>query len=476
MIASLRHSFRLFSIALVLARHNALFIFDELPVSPLLAFFCMLFTRREGRLRKGERLRAAFEEMGPTFVKLGQSLSTRADLIGAELAADLSDLQDKMPAFPAPVARQIVESELGKPLAELFTEFDNAPAAAASIAQVHFARTHDGAEVAVKILRPGIERAFARDLDLFFWIAGVVERRLPHYRRLKPYEVVKTFKQTVDFELDLRYEAAACDELKNNMKNDAGFYVPGVHWTLTSRRVLVSERLHGVPIAALVSLRLAGHDPADVLHKAASAFFNQVFRDGYFHADLHPGNLFVDRESAIAVVDFGIMGRLDKQTRLYLALILRGFLKEDYAFLAKVHIDAGYVPPQTDAGQFAQSLMAIARPLMGRKLSEISVAQLLGQLFTNAETFQMEVQPQLLLLQKTMMVAEGVGRMLNPDVNMWQVVEPLAETWARANMGPRARLRDMLRDLPYYAKRLPTLLSKLEKALDIYIAKDKEKA
>lgn len=467
LMRSLKNTFRLLRIGYVLAKHNALFIFDALAIPFWVTVLCGIFTRPDEKTRPGQRLVAAIEEMGPTYVKLGQSLSTRADLIGDELAKDLSDLQDKIPPFAPAEARRIIEEQLGAPLTELFASFEDIPAAAASIAQVHFAKLHNGRDVAVKILRPNIEFAFKRDLELFFWLAEMLERsRAPLWRRLKPMQVVETFEQSIRFELDLRFEAAAAVELKHNLRNDTGFVVPEIHWTLTSQRVLTTDRVSGIPISDVERIKAAGHDTDAVLQHAAMSFFNQVFRDGYFHADLHPGNLFVLENGDIAVVDFGIMGRIDRDTRIFLVEILRGFLSEDYMHVARVHIEAGYVPASKSVEQFAQAARAIAKPILGRNLSEISVAKLLGQLFKIAETFEMEVQPQLLLLQKTMMVAEGVGRMLNPTVNMWQVAEPLVEAWARENLGPAARIRDAVEDGASMLQRLPRLVTKLDRLLD----------
>lgn len=466
MLTTLRHTYRLYRIAITLAQHDALFGLEALNVSPFVTFSVRLFARKQHRdLRPGQRLSKAFEALGPTFMKLGQALSVRPDLVGEAIADDLAQLRDHIPPFDSATARRIIEAEYGKPPGEVFASFADEPVAAASIAQVHFATTKDGQDVAVKILRPGIEDAFARDIDLLLWLAAIAERRLPQYRRLKPVETINTFAETIRFELDLRYEAAAATELKENTRHDPGFYVPEVHWSLCTERVLATERIKGISLNDKAALKAAGIDFSQLVATAAMAFFNQVFRDGFFHADLHPGNLFALPDNTLAVVDFGIMGRIDRQTQLYLAEMLWAFLNEEYEKVARIHIQAGYVPRDTSVKQFAQANRAIAKPIFGKPLNEISIARLLGQLFQVAETFRMEAQPQLLLLQKTMMLAEGVGRMFQPDVNMWKMAEPLIADWARRNLSPQAQLRDAAQETAESLKRLPGLLKESEQAL-----------
>ena len=418
--------------------------------------------RRAVRPRPGERLAAAFEELGPSFIKLGQLLSTRADLLGEQITADLASLQDRLPPFPGAEARALIEAEFARPLDSLFATFDEAAIAAASIAQVHFARTTAGHEVAVKVLRPGIAAAFARDLDLFLWLAGFAEWLLPGLRRLKPVEVVQTLVEVVSFEMDLRLEAAAAAELGENFAGDSSFRVPRVDWLRTGRTVLTIERVNGVHVDDRAAILAAGHRIEDVLGKAAAAFFNQVFRDGFFHADLHPGNMFVDTDGAIAVVDFGIMGRLDRDTRFYLADMLIGFLSGDYRRVAEVHFAAGYVPTSRSIDAFTQACRSIGEPILGKPLQEISVARLLAQLFEITEQFDMETQPQLLLLQKTMVVIEGVGRRLDPEINIWALSRPLIEEWMRDNRGPEARIRLGLETIADLVERIPRLVRSLE--------------
>jgi ubiquinone biosynthesis protein len=462
-----RNLVRLFEIGFTLARYDALFPLQQVAGAAPAARLLRRLRRRGAKatsLRPGQRLAEALQALGPSFIKLGQALSIRADLIGDEVASDLALLQDRLPPFPGVEARATVERELGKPLADLFRSFSEEAVAAASIAQVHFAVTTEGEEVAVKVVRPGIAAAFERDIVLFSWIAGLIERFEPRLRRLRPREVVLTLAQSVRLEMDLRFEAAGASELRDNFKDDPTFHVPRVDWGRTARNVLTLGRVSGIRVDDRTALLAAGHDLRDIMAKAASAFFNQVFRDGFFHADLHPGNLFVDTEGAIVAVDFGIMGRLDRKTRDYLADMLMAFLTSDYARVADVHFEAGYVPPHHSRAAFAQACRAIGEPILGRPTHEISLGRLLAQLFQVTEAFDMETQPQLLLLQKTMVVAEGVGRMLAPSVNMWMLARPLVEDWMRENRGPEARTREAVLDAWDAMQRLPVLVRNIERA------------
>lgn len=464
MIRTARNVVRLTSICWTLARHDALQPLADLHLAPGLRFLLRMVPRRRTEGRLGERIANALEELGPAFIKFGQSLSTRSDLIGETVAEDLGRLRDRLPPFPPEKARATIESELGKPVAELYAAFEDEPVAAASIAQVHFATTTDGEGVAVKVLRPGIETAFTRDIDLFLWIAEIVERVHPAWRRLKPVETVKIFAATVRDEMDLRYEAAAASELAENFAEDPDFRVPAVDWRRTGRRVLTTERVSGIPIHQRQALIDAGHDPRALIGRAASAIFNQVFRDGFFHADLHPGNLFVAEDGALIAVDFGIMGRLDKETRRYLAEMLVGFLTSDYEYVADVHFRAGYVPPDQSKAAFAQACRSIGEPILGLPAREISFGRLVAQLFQVTEAFHMETQPHLLLLQKTMMVAEGVSRNLDPTINMWQLAQPLMERWVADILAPQARIRDATHEIIDALQRLPQVVENLDKA------------
>jgi ubiquinone biosynthesis protein len=464
MLTALANLLRLFRIARILARHDALFPLEKLGVAPAIVSLVRLISRRRAPGRAGERLAAACEALGPTFIKVGQALSVRSDLIGEEIAADLSGLQDRLPPFPTDLAKAIIEEELDQKLAELFDRFDDEPIAAASIAQVHFAVTVEGVEVAVKVLRPNVEEQFARDIEVMYWIARLVERARPSLRRLKPVEAVRVFEDTVRLEMDLRLEAAAAAELAENFADDPDFRVPAIDWQRTGRRVLTTGRIDGISIDEVEALIDAGLDPKDIIRRSAAVFFNQVFRDGFFHADMHPGNMFVGRDGALMPVDFGIMGRLDRKTRNYLADLLLAFLQRDYRRVSDVHFAAGYVPPHQSRAAFTQAARSIGEPIFGKPLEEISLARLLGQLFQVTETFDMEVQPQLLLLQKTMLVSEGVSRKLDPAVNMWVLSEPLIKEWMWANRGPQARLRDAAESLAGHIERLPVLLDRLDQA------------
>lgn len=460
---ALRNLGRLGRITITLARHDALSALGDSVPKPLLRF-AKLFRHFPTKERPGERLAAALTALGPSFIKLGQALSIRPDVVGEEIAADLSQLQDRLPPFSSEAARATLATELGRPIEALFSRFDDTPVAAASIAQVHFAVTTEGSEVAVKILRPGVEAQFEKDLDLFLWLAERFERHAPRLRRLKPIEVVNTLAQTVRVEMDLRLEAAAASELAQNFKDDPDLRIPAVDWSRTARRVLTLERISGIPVDERVKLIELGHDPQEIVAKAARTFFKQVFRDGFFHADMHPGNLFVAADGVLVAVDFGIMGRLDQRTRFYLADMLLGFLNGDYKTVAEVHFQAGYVPATQSIGAFTQACRAIAEPIFGKPLHEISLARLLAQLFEVTEQFQMETQPQLLMLQKSMLVCEGVGRRLTPDINMWMLARPLIEEWMMANRGLEARARNAFNEAAARIDELPTFVANLEKS------------
>ena len=468
MIRTVRNLMRLLRIAHTLARHDALFLLEKLGVAEFVVMAARFVSRRKVEGRPGQRLAAALTEAGPSFIKLGQGLSTRSDLLGEEFAADLSELQDQLPPFDGAQARAAIEKEFGQSVEDLFASFEEKPVAAASIAQVHFAVTTDGREVAVKVLRPRIEEAFAGDLDLFFWVAELVERARPEWRRFKTRESVHTLAETVALEMDLRFEAAAAAELASNFADDPWFHVPAVDWTRTGRRVMTTERISGIPLDDRQAIIEAGHDPELVLQRAGSALFNQVFRDGFFHADLHAGNLFVRDDGGVAAVDFGIMGRLARSDRLYMGELLMAFLTRDFRRAARVHFEAGWVPAHRSEDAFTQACRSIAEPILDRPQSEISIGRLLGQLFQVTDTFEMEVQPQLLLMQKTMLVAEGTARKLSPEANMWILTRPLIEAWMIDNLGPEARIRDAAREMAEAAARLPRLMDNMDQAVSSF--------
>jgi ubiquinone biosynthesis protein len=462
MIRDIRNIVRLLLIARTLARHDALFPLESLGVAQPVVAFAKLVSRRRQPGRPGQRLSRALQEAGPSFIKLGQALSTRPDLLGEEVAADLSALQDRVEPFPGSEARATIERELEAPIERLFRHFDDVPVAAASIAQVHRAIDTEGREVAVKVLRPGIEEAFQRDLDLFFWVAEMIELARRDLRRLRPIDSMRTLAETVEIEMDLRFEAAAASELADNFSDDPDFVIPRVDWSRTAQRVLTTEWVSGIPIDDRDGLTAAGHDPEAVIAKAAEAFFLQVFRDGFFHADLHAGNLFVRADGSIGAVDFGIMGRLDRSTRQSLAELLLAFLSRDYQRAAEVHFEAGWVPMHRSVATFTQACRSIGEPIMDKPQNEISVGHLLGQLFQITKTFEMEVQPDLLLLQRTILVAEGTGRALCPDANMWLLARPLIERWMTSAFSPDVRVREAARELTATLARLPEIVRSIE--------------
>lgn len=466
MLKNAKNFIHLLRISRTLAKHDALFPVD-LVRSPFISFMARLARRKSDGKSEGERLAAAFIELGPTFVKLGQALSVRSDLIGDEIAADLSVLQDKLPAFSAKVARDIIESELGVKLEDVFAEFTPDAIAAASIAQVHKAKLKTGEDVAVKILRPEIAAQIDRDIGLFYWIAELVERRNPHYaKRLKPVEVIKTFDEIIRGELDMRLEGAGASKLRQNFEGKQGFYVPQIYWKFTTEKIFVLEWIDGIKIDDKKALVAAGHNPDVILANSSAALFQQVFDDGFFHADIHPGNVFVNARGEIVPIDFGIMGRIDKRSRMFVAQILAGFLSRDYDKVADAHFDAGYVPSHKNRGQFALACRAVGEPVMDLPINEISVARLLAQMFKVAEDFEMEAQPHLLLMQKTMMMSEGVGRSLNPNLNMWKLAEPLVIEWAKKNLGIKAQATEAAKDAYEILNKIPQIITKLDAFLD----------
>jgi ubiquinone biosynthesis protein len=426
------------------------------------------------------RLSAALTSLGPSYIKLGQFLATRDDIIGRELAADLATLQDRLPPFSQSDARRAVEEALGAPADKFFAEFGPA-VAAASIAQVHKAavRQPDGTlkPVAVKVLRPGIEQRFNRDLESYFFAARVIERLHPPSRRLRPQAVVDTLAKSVAIEMDLRMEAAAISEMAENAKADEGFRVPGVDWSRSARRVLTLEWIDGIPISDHRSLTANGHDLKALGARLIQTFLRHAMRDGFFHADMHPGNLFVDDRGRIVAVDFGIMGRLGLKERRFLAEILHGFITRNYRRVAEVHFEAGYVPRRHAVDLFAQALRAIGEPIFDRPASEISMAQLLGQLLQYTEVFDMQTRPELLLLQKTMVVVEGVGRSLDPELNMWTAAEPVVKTWMQSQLGPEAQIDAVTESAASVGKLVgdfPRLLGQAERTAEAFTAMAEE--
>ncbi|MEE2860335.1 MAG: 2-polyprenylphenol 6-hydroxylase [Pseudomonadota bacterium] len=385
----------------------------------------------------------AITALGPAYIKFGQILSTRADVVGPELAGQLRMLQDRLPPFPTHVAKEAVALELRAPVDQLFSEFSE-PVAAASIAQVHRARVREtGREVAVKVVRPGIGPAFKRDIDAFHFGARLIEFLSPSTRRLRPRDVVRHFEQTVTGEQDLRLEAAAASEFAENTARDTGFQVPLPHWPLSSRRVLTADWAEGLPMGDPEALAAAGHDTTDLARRVIQLFLSHALRDGFFHADMHHGNLKVAANGDIIAYDFGIMGEIDDYTRRVYAQIIFGFIQRDYRMVARVHFEAGYVPRDRDEAAFARALRAVGEPIFGADASRISMASLLSYLFEVTERFGMPTRTELILLQRTMVVVEGVARSLDPQLNIWEAAKPVVSDYIKAGVGPKAALTDL---------------------------------
>jgi ubiquinone biosynthesis protein len=402
----------------------------------------------------------AITALGPAYVKFGQVLSTRPDVVGPELADQLRMLQDRLPPFSTDLARKTIAEETGFAVDEVFCEFSE-PVAAASIAQVHRARlSASGEEVAVKVLRPEIERAFRRDIDAFYFAARMVEIVSPASRRLRPTGVIEHFDRTVQGELDLRLEAASASEFAANTERDSAFRVPRPRWHLSGRRVMTMDWAEGEALGDVAALKAAGHDCEALADRVLQLFLSHALRDGYFHADMHLGNLKVAPDGAIIAIDFGIMGQIDEYTRRVYAEILMGFIQRDYRRVAEVHFEAGYVPEDRDIDEFARALRAVGEPIFGMDASHISMARLLAYLFEVTERFGMATRTELILLQRTMVVVEGVARSLDPHINIWHAARPVVEGYIRENLGPRSLLRDLsrtVRVLSRFGPRLPLM-------------------
>lgn len=512
MFRAITNSIRLARAARELGRHDALFPLELRQEMPKLLLMLLPLAKihlpweeepEHIEASAGERLAAALANLGPSYIKLGQFLATRPDVIGADLAADLTSLQDKLSPFPSEEAHRIIAEDLGKPVDELYDSFSEA-IAAASIAQVHHAHTKpeppeetaqdiaepvapevndepaapidpldgpteetvpdQGLEVAVKVLRPNVEARFADDLDSFFWAAETIERFYRPARRLRPVEVVQTLADSVRLEMDFRLEAAAISEMAQNTANDAGFRVPAVDWERTARRVLTIEWVDGIPASDREALVEAGHDMKALGRQVIQSFLTHALRDGFFHADMHQGNLFVDEDGVLVAVDFGIMGRIGPHERRYLADILMGFLLRDYTRIADVHFEAGYVPRTKSRHAFAQALRSIGEPIWGKSLSELSMSRLLSQLFQVTEQFDMRTRPELILLQKTMVVVEGVARHFDPDHNIWESAEPVVKEWITGQATPEHRLEEAAAGAVQMGRVLANLPDVLERA------------
>lgn len=418
------------------------------------------------RTSRGERIRRSLEELGPIFVKFGQILSTRRDLLPDDIADELARLQDQVPPFPDSQARQIIESSLGCSIESVFDNFEATPFASASIAQVHGATLKDGREVVVKVLRPGILSVIRRDISLLYVVANKIERYWSLGKQLRPREVVREFEQTLLNELDLMYEAANASQLRRNFMNSPLLYVPDVYWDYTRRNVLVMERIHGIPISQTHQLREAGIDIKALAEHGVEIFFTQVFRDSFFHADMHPGNIFVADNGQYIAVDFGIMGSLNDTDQRYLAENFLAFFNRDYRRVAQLHVDSGWVAADTRIDEFEAAVRTVCEPFFDKPIKEISFGQVLLRLFQTARRFNMEVQPQLVLLQKTLLNVEGLGRQLYPDLDLWATAKPFLERWMRGQIGPAAFIKHLKSNAPLWAERLPQLPNKLYEVVE----------
>ena len=449
---------------------------------PLRFFFYVLPRRRDTSAPLGERIRLALEELGPIFVKFGQAISTRRDLLPPDIADELAKLQDMVTPFPSEQALEILNNAYGKPVEEVFKRFDVEPFAAASIAQVHTAQLHSGQEVILKILRPGVQQQIERDLDVLRMIAGLADRYWQHGKRLRPLEVVSEYEQTIIDELDLMREAANCAQLKRNFTGSEMLYVPDIYWDYCRPEVLVQERIYGIPISDMKALREAGANIRVLAENGVEIFFTQVFRHNFFHADMHPGNIFViatdPDKPKYAAVDFGIVGTLSPDDQKYLANNFLAFFDRDYHRIAKLHLESGWVPEGTRIDQLETAVRTVCEPIFNKPLSEISFAQVLMRLFRVAQRFNVEIQPQMILLHKTLFNIEGLGRELYPQLDLWKTAHPVLKKWMNEQVGPKAILDDLRENLPQLRsvlRELPTILKQIATLLDNAVNDSKRK-
>jgi len=437
----------------VLVRHGLDDIITKTHFLRPLRFLFYLFPRSSDRSEAlGKRIRLALQELGPIFVKFGQAVSTRRDLLPPDMADELAMLQDRVPPFPAEQAIEIMEKAYGQSVRDVFSRFDDKPFAAASIAQVHTAALQDGTEVIVKVLRPGVRRLIERDLDVLYAIAALADRYWEHGKRLRPLEVVEEYEKTVINELDLMREGANTTQLKRNFEGSDMLYVPEVYWDYCRPEVLVQERIYGIPISDMTALRDAGANIQVLAENGVEIFFTQVFRHNFFHADMHPGNIFVQVDNPekprYAAVDFGIVGTLSPDDQQYLAGNFLAFFDRDYHRIAKLHLDSGWVPAGTRIDELESAVRTVCEPIFNKPLAEISFAQVMLRLFETARRFNMEIQPQLILLQKTLFNIEGLGRELYPQLDLWKTAHPILRRWMDEQVGGRAMLAHLREDLP----------------------------
>ena len=462
MTTSVTHLWRLLKWGRTLARHGALRGIEEDPLTPPQVRRLARIARFGAKSPPVPDYARALQEIGPAAIKLGQALSTRPDLVGERAAENLSQLQDDLPPASFTAIKHTIETSFGAPLEALFSRFDEVPVGAASIAQVHRATTVDGRDVAVKVLRPGIEDEFAKAIETYEWASAHVERYGGEAERLRPRMVVAQFRVWTARELDLQREAASASELRENMVAEPGYYVPEIDWRRTARRVLTLEWLDGIKLNDRDALLAADHDCEALAATLVRAFLRQAVVDGFFHADLHHGNLFALPDGRIGAIDFGIMGRIDRRARVWLAEILYGLITGDYRRVAEIHFEAQYVPPHHSVEEFATALRAAGEPIRGLPVKDISVGRMLESLFSITRDFDMPTQPHLLLLQKTMVMNEGVATALDPDINMWETAEPFLKEWIRSELGPEAYYADRIIELVRAAKKLPELIQRLD--------------
>jgi ubiquinone biosynthesis protein len=430
-----------------------------------LAAFTPGYWMRARHAPRGLRIRQALEDLGPIFVKFGQTLSTRRDLLPEDVAEELVKLQDRVPPFPGAQAREIVEKVLRQPVLEVFGEFDEQPLASASIAQVHSARLKGGEEVVVKVLRPGVERRIRSDITLLYELARLAQRFWPDARRLRPVEVVAEFEKTILDELDLVREAANASEIRRRFESSEMLYIPKVHWEYTRRDIMVMERIRGIPVGDVARLKREGIDLKLLAERGVEIFFTQVFRDNFFHADMHPGNIFVAPGAKYIAVDFGIVGSISRADQRYVAENLLAFFRRDYRRVAEMHVESGWVPADTRIEEFESAVRSVCEPIFEKPLKEISYGHLLLRLFQVARRFNMEVQPQLVLLQKTLLNIEGLGRDLYPDLDLWKTAKPFLENWFKGQVGPQAVYHRVRGHLPEWAQQWPEMPGLVHQAL-----------
>ncbi|PXA97727.1 2-polyprenylphenol 6-hydroxylase [Nostoc sp. 3335mG] len=462
MTAPAIHLWRLLKWGRIVARHGALRGIERDPNTPRPVRRLARIARFGARIPKVPHYADAFQEIGPPAIKLGQTLATRPDLVGEEAALDLMRLQDALPPVPFETIRERIHASLGRPLETLFSEIEEQPIGAASIAQVHRAVTTDGRRVAIKVLRPGIETEFAKAIDTYEWAAAQIEGMGGEAARLRPRLIIETFKRWTARELDLRREGASASELAENMTAEPDYYIPQIDWQRTTGKVLTLEWIDGIKLRDREALVAAGHDMHALAERLIRAFLRQAISDGFFHADMHQGNLFALPDGRIAAIDFGIMGRIDRRARVWLAEILYGLITGNYRRVAEIHFEAGYVPPHHNVAEFATALRAVGEPMRGLPVKEMSVGSMLDGLFNITRDFDMQTQPHLLLLQKTMVMVEGVARTLDPDINLWESAAPFIREWIRTELGPEAKVADRLIEDFQTLARLPQLIRNIE--------------